>query len=467
MKQALIVLGMHRSGTSSVAGTLAMLGAEAPKTLMPAHLDNQKGYWESAPLVELNDRILASAGSNWSDWRAFSRDWEGSAAAAGLKRELSDRIAQEFGESPLIVLKDPRLCRLFPVWKDVLQEQGFTLHILIPLRSPLEIAASLAKRDGYSNSRSLLIWLRNMLEAEHVTRGLPRCLIHWTDFMRDWRGQIDRASRDLGVIFPGRSDLTDSRVDQFVDLNLRRNVSPDRLPANAYDWLTKVDHALHRLVIDPEDTEALKILNDVRGSFDASAHIYGEALAGLENELSHQAGVLAHHRENWSAHTEALQRSHDELQAELGHRSAVSEGRIAELTQGLEHANLALQDLAQARAAEQTAANETITNLQGAVAHLENELENLRSAYRFHETDAENRHADDQRRILELQSTIAQMQTAQEGLLAELDQRHSEQLLLLQDRLSRSEHRRQTLIKAIKGSPIKSAFRIAAGRMPR
>src|SRR5436190_23899119 len=74
-RAALFVLGMHRSGTSAIAGTLAIVGATPPRTLMAANSGNARGYWESVRLVELNDESLASAGSHWSDWRPISPQW--------------------------------------------------------------------------------------------------------------------------------------------------------------------------------------------------------------------------------------------------------------------------------------------------------------------------------------------------------------------------------------------------------
>ena len=82
-KIALVVLGMHRSGTSSVAGALAMLGAAAPRTLMAPGEDNPRGFWESQVLMGVNDRLLAAGGSNWRDWRRFPPE----ALADGAWRE--------------------------------------------------------------------------------------------------------------------------------------------------------------------------------------------------------------------------------------------------------------------------------------------------------------------------------------------------------------------------------------------
>ena len=74
-RQAILVLGMHRSGTSALGGVVSMLGAAAPKTLLPANGGNPRGYWESLPLERANNDLLASAGSRWDDWRALNPQW--------------------------------------------------------------------------------------------------------------------------------------------------------------------------------------------------------------------------------------------------------------------------------------------------------------------------------------------------------------------------------------------------------
>lgn len=74
-RQALLVLGMHRSGTSMCSGLLSKLGAASPKTLMKANERNPKGYYESSAFMAFHDKILASAGSDWADWTRFNPDW--------------------------------------------------------------------------------------------------------------------------------------------------------------------------------------------------------------------------------------------------------------------------------------------------------------------------------------------------------------------------------------------------------
>ena len=56
-RTAVLVLGMHRSGTSSLAGTLVKLGGTAPLNLVPADPDNTRGFWKSWVLMALNDEF--------------------------------------------------------------------------------------------------------------------------------------------------------------------------------------------------------------------------------------------------------------------------------------------------------------------------------------------------------------------------------------------------------------------------
>ncbi|MEM6793696.1 MAG: hypothetical protein AAF725_06910, partial [Acidobacteriota bacterium] len=106
------------------------------------------------------------------------RHFEGSAAktaVASLRR---------FAEQAVLpcsqwVLKDPRMCRLLPLWRPLLEAERVDLHVLLIIRSPLAVAASLQKRDGFSTEKSLLLWLRHYLEVEAATREYDRSSLHF------------------------------------------------------------------------------------------------------------------------------------------------------------------------------------------------------------------------------------------------------------------------------------------------
>lgn len=284
MNQALIVLGMHRSGTSAVAGALAKLGAAAPANLMPEHPDNPKGYWESAPLARLNDRILEAAESSWHDWRPISDAWFDTPDAKNLTRVAAEALKLEFPDDGPIVLKDPRICRLFPLWRSALDQAGYAPIIATPLRRPVEVAASLAKRDDFSMGRAYLIWLRHVLEAERTTRDMPRILFRWSDFMNDWRAVLARLDREAGGHLPRRNTNAEAEVDAFLDTDLRRQKHSSSVSSDAPTWIAPAFDALTNLIGRPDNKHAESALDEIRQDFDRTASIYGPVFAGVETE---------------------------------------------------------------------------------------------------------------------------------------------------------------------------------------
>lgn len=270
-KTALVVLGMHRSGTSSVAGTLALLGAKAPQTLMRPAEDNPKGFWESEVLAELNDRLLAAGGSNWHDWRRFDLA-SVSEALPSFHNEATKKLATEFGDANLIVLKDPRICRLFGFWRNVLEESGYRVVVISPLRSPAEVAASLMARNDMSRSHALRLWLRHVSDAERVSRSLPRRLLAWSDFIADWRGQIVQMSRSLNVTFDSSGE-TEARIDDFLSAELKRQNTDESVP----DAIRRAHQLLLLTARDGDHPDLQRDLDGVRQAFEQACDLFSDA----------------------------------------------------------------------------------------------------------------------------------------------------------------------------------------------
>ena len=147
-RAAILVAGMHRSGTSAVTRVVSLLGARLPEALMPAVPgNNERGFWESSELHRLHERILQAAGSSWDDFSAFPESWLGSHQAIGFRAALAGFLRDNFEAAPLFVIKDPRMSRFLPLWLGVLEDFGAAPKIIIPIRNPLEVAKSLAARD--------------------------------------------------------------------------------------------------------------------------------------------------------------------------------------------------------------------------------------------------------------------------------------------------------------------------------
>ena len=96
---------------------------------------------------------------------------------AELEAQAAHALAAEFGGERLILLKDPRMCRLMPFWRRALERAGFEARIVIPVRSPLDAALSLRDRNRIAIEEGMLLWLRHVLDAERATRDLCRCFV--------------------------------------------------------------------------------------------------------------------------------------------------------------------------------------------------------------------------------------------------------------------------------------------------
>ena len=234
IRQALLVLGMHRSGTSALTRVLNLLGASLPKTLMAAHEDNQRGYWESQEIARFNNRLLESAGSRWDCDAPIPAHWFADESARAPQRlQARALIRTEYGDAKLMVLKDPRLCRLFPFWEKVLGEEGIACKVLLCLRNPLEVAYSLAARFQdprlhpaaiRSHSRTMLLWLRHVVDAERSTRHLDRIAVKYSALLSNWRSELlSLPTLCDGLVLPGPQDPLGQEIDVFLSPQLHRH----------------------------------------------------------------------------------------------------------------------------------------------------------------------------------------------------------------------------------------------------
>jgi len=213
---AILVLGMHRSGTSALTRVINLADWTGAKTLMRAAESNEAGHWESLPVVKIDDRILAALDRGWADPKPVGEDWKARPEIAAFGDQACDAIAGEFEGAGQIVLKDPRLSRLLPFWIEALAIKGYEARCLIAARHPLEIANSLARRDGMARDHALLLWQSHMIEAEYHSRGLPRALISYDAVLSDWPASLASAMDAIGVPFAPDPSATE-KIDGFLD----------------------------------------------------------------------------------------------------------------------------------------------------------------------------------------------------------------------------------------------------------
>jgi hypothetical protein len=230
MPVALLVIGPSRSGSSALTAVMGLLGATLPRTLIPPGKGNERGHFESQRLMELNSDILALHGGTYWDPIPLPPAWFASAEAAGWARRIAGLITEEFGDAALPVIKDPRLCRLAPLYFAALAELGRTPLAVLPLRHPGAGAASLSGRDGTLAETAELLQVRELLGAERHTRALPRALVRYDALLADWRGTMATVAAGLGLAWPVAFDDAAAVVADFLEPAMRHH---DGAPAGS------------------------------------------------------------------------------------------------------------------------------------------------------------------------------------------------------------------------------------------
>ena len=244
---------MHRSGTSVLTRTLALCGADLPKSSLSVAEITRDTHWEPDRIVQVHDaELLEPEGRRWRDIGWIPRARLESGHMDALKRRLVSAFREEFGDSPLPVLKDPRICRLLPLWLPIIRDLGAKPCAVLLVRSPLEVAASLHARDRMPPREALWLWLRHFLEAERDSRAIPRCLVSYEQVLNDWRSVVERVRNQLELDLRPRSREAEEELARYVSPDARRHhistketLNRADVPAfvrQAYQWAMQACH---------------------------------------------------------------------------------------------------------------------------------------------------------------------------------------------------------------------------------
>lgn len=194
-----VVLGMHRSGTSAVTGALCEMGFPLGGPALPAADDNPLGYFENAEAVDINEGLMLALGRGWDDLRGLPEGWQESEVAMEARRRIQTWLERADAPTGQLVLKDPRLCVVFPLWRDVLASRGVDVRVVLAHRALPEIVASLVKRDAMTERHALLLTLAHVLEAERGSRGLVRSTCHYGSLLDDPAGTLRQLVSGLAI----------------------------------------------------------------------------------------------------------------------------------------------------------------------------------------------------------------------------------------------------------------------------
>lgn len=295
--EIVIVLGMHRSGTSTVTRSLSLLGYSLPKTLIKGNASNRRGHWESQPIARLNDRYLNAADLTWADWNAGQLSTISAEARRDFEQDIRATIADQFPAGQPAVIKEPRMCRLVTLYRSALGDQIPTT-VVITVRNPLEVIASLVKRNGMTEANACLLWLRYMLDAVTDTADMPRAFVAYDDCISNPIDTLRGLGDFAGLTFPNALDAAAPEITEYLSASLRNYASTpeDVLHSDlTRGWVSDVYNALLVLKHDPTAEHALKAIARVKQEFDAAAPMLGYIISDYDKtckELSRREYAL-------------------------------------------------------------------------------------------------------------------------------------------------------------------------------
>ena len=287
-KTAFVVLGMHRSGTSAMTRVLALSGASLPENIHPAGFDNPAGFWEGEDIIAFNDEVLQAFDTSWDDIFAGRPKHYLSNFDRAFTQRAVDILGSVFGNADLVVMKDPRVNVILAFWLRALRSAGYTPAPIVMVRHPLEVAASLRERNGFSTEKGLLLWLDNMIAAERDSRGMKRIFVAYDTLLSSWRECLDRVERLAGMPLPRRTTTSGVEIEKYLSPKLRHHNAEalaigddtelNRMVARAYNWFCEA--ARRDDAIDPSPLiEIEAFLNDL-------SHNVGSVVADLRARVS-------------------------------------------------------------------------------------------------------------------------------------------------------------------------------------
>ena len=286
-KRALLVLGMHRSGTSALTRVLNFAGADLPTNLMPPiENNNEKGFWESNDLYRIHEELFECLNTSWDDLTADNLSRLDSDIADSFRKRIIDVLKNDFSGSRLFVIKDPRICRFARYWISILEEFGAEPLFIIIIRSPLEVCDSLLSRDGFSEAKTLLLWLRHFLEAEYHTRDQKRTFVSFDMLLEDWCGVLQKIGEELDIRWPPLSHYTTVEVEDFLEKKLRHHASdPDEIEArpDIVSWIKRC--YTWGMEACNKSNSPTETLDEIRLSLETADVVFGPILAAQELEL--------------------------------------------------------------------------------------------------------------------------------------------------------------------------------------
>jgi hypothetical protein len=219
----IVVLGMHRSGTSATTRGLKVLGVELGDRMMPAaEGNNAKGFWEDIDLNALNIQMLKAVGCDWQNPALLSVDDLEELCNQGFLLRAVELLRSKLGQGTPFAFKDPRVAKLLPFWKRVFDRCQLDVGYVLPVRHPRSVFKSLLSRDGMGAEQAYLLWLGHVIGSLAGSTGAKRVLLDFDRLMEAPERELRRIAKQFNL----KTDPTELQnyKTKYLDQGLRHTV---------------------------------------------------------------------------------------------------------------------------------------------------------------------------------------------------------------------------------------------------
>jgi len=297
--QLVLVLGMHRSGTSAIAKRLESFGVNLGETLIPGKKDNIKGYQEDADFVQINRKIISwlggDAGASLKQSRLILKD-----IPINYQIEARKILSDRAGKYNNFGVKDPRFCLLLPFWLPLLKESFEKISIIFAYRNPANVIASLVTRQDAHPEKSYYLWL------QYVAISLNDLSNHNFEFV-NFDSLFEKGAHGIDKIFyhlspeGQRPDI--NKINEYNEKWLDKKLRHHQLPIQEIEAYNVIPKEVKQLASVIEMVISGKLTKDsleFRSALDSALEKLdelGELLFYLEKKENEVVGLRKDRRE--------------------------------------------------------------------------------------------------------------------------------------------------------------------------
>lgn len=221
-KSIIVVLGMHRSGTSLITKSIITLGADPGSNLMLPGEDNPKGFWEDLDIYDLNEKILDFLFFSWN--KKFHLPFNQFEYFLPLyfdkfAPQAIEILNRKLEQNNVIIIKDPRISILLPFWNKVFSSFIAEIKYIFCIRNPLAVSNSIISRNNLKEKGVLDLWsFYNLLILNTIENDF--LVVEYEKFIESSDSEIERIAQYVKLPYNSFIPEVSSFKEEYIDKGL-------------------------------------------------------------------------------------------------------------------------------------------------------------------------------------------------------------------------------------------------------